>query len=120
MWNWEWERRRRAGEQQAQVGRVSIGGGEPAVELGGERRWLRLCTPGPLRWRPAAQEQVLVLRTGEEEPPCVLGVVQEEELRPGQVCLTGEEIELRGRVLVNGEELEELVRRLMEEERTDG
>jgi len=82
MWNWEWERRRRAGEQQAQVGRVSIGGGEPAVELGGERRWLRLCTPGPLRWRPAAQEQVLVLRTGEEEPPCVLGVVQEDEALP--------------------------------------
>ena len=120
MWHWEWERRRRAGEPEAQVGRVSIGGVETAAELGGERRWLRLCVPGPLRWRPAVGDEVLVLKTGEGEAPCVLGVVQEEELRPGQVCLRGEEIELTGRVLVNGEELEELVRRLVKEEKSDG
>lgn len=120
MWHWEWERRRRAGEPEAQVGRVSIAGVESAAELGAERRWLGLCSPGPLRWRPAAQEQVLVLKAGEGEPPFVLGVVQEEELEPGQVKLAGEEIELKGRVLVNGEGLEELVRRLVKEEMAGG
>ena len=62
MWYWEWERRRRSGEPEAQVGRVSIGGAETAAERGGERRWLRLCVPGPLRWRPAAGDEVLVLK----------------------------------------------------------
>lgn len=123
MWSWELERRRAAREPEAQLGRVSIGGVQAAAEMGGERRWLNVCTPGGMSWRPAPEDKVLILQTGDGGAPCVLGVVQEQELEPGQLrlagsggcILLGEGVELTGSVNINGEGLEELIRRIVKE-----
>ena len=48
----------------ADVGVVSIGAAAPAVVTDGEVRGLALFAPGGYAWRPAAGEQVLVLKAG--------------------------------------------------------
>ncbi len=51
-------------EHPADVGVVSIGAAAPAVVTDGEVRDLALFAPGGYAWRPAAGEQVLVLKAG--------------------------------------------------------
>ncbi len=48
----------------ADVGVVSIGTSAPAVVTDGETRNLAVFAPGGYAWRPAAGEQVLVLKAG--------------------------------------------------------
>ena len=60
MWTSERNRRLSAGEPAADVGVVTLNGDPAGVELGGERRWLSVYSPGGYRWRPAAGDQVLV------------------------------------------------------------
>ena len=91
MWTSERERRTPVREAEAEVGLVTLGGDPAGVNLGGERRWLPVCSPGGYAWQPAAGDKVLVLKTGtEREAPCILGRVQDGTgLGPGQVRLTG-------------------------------
>lgn len=122
MWTWEQERRRRAKEPAAQPGLVTLGGEETAANLGGERRWLNVCTPGGIRWSPRQGEQVLVLKDGENA--WVLGVMEEQQsVMPGQLrlngadcsLLLGENVEISGEVVVNGRKLEDCIRDIVAE-----
>lgn len=103
MWTSERNRRLPVGESAAEVGLVTLGGDPAGVNLGGERRWLSVYSPGGYTWRPSAGDRVLVLKTGsEQESPCILGVAQKEnDLHPGEVRLTGEGCGIR----LDGEKL---------------
>lgn len=107
-------------EAAAEVGLVTLGGDPAGVNLGGERRWLPVYSPGGYAWRPAAGDKVLVVKTGgEREAPCILGrAQQEEDLRPGEVRLNGPDcslalrdgtVDLNGTVWVNGVTLDEYI-----------
>ena len=127
MWNWERERRRQAQEDEAQLGLMTLGGGEPAANLGGERRWLSVCAPGGMQWMPQQGEQVLVLKSGEEA--WILGVPEEDRaLLPGQTRLNGtkssvflgDRVEISGEVMLNGESLKNYIRAVVSEMMEEG
>lgn len=108
MWFWEQERRSRAAEPEAQLGQVTLSG-DTAVNLGGERRKLRLCAPGGILWRPREGEEVLVLKTAAGERDCVVGCPRDVDgLAPGELRLTGH-------VTVEGEPLADYIRRIAAE-----
>ena len=136
MWTSERSRRPQAGEAEAEMGVTTLGGDPAGVLLGGERRWLSVYSPGGYSWRPTAGDKVLVLKAGAEgESPCILGTVQgQEELRSGEVRLTGGEntvylsregllltgeesglalkkgrAELTGELFINGESLRDII-----------
>lgn len=122
MWTWERERRPKAAEPEAQLGEITLSGTDTAANLGGERRWLEVCSPGGYSWRPGNGARVLVLKTPAGEAPCVLGVMQQQEqLLPGQVKLSGanssillgDRVEIEGEILINGVSLEEYIRTLV-------
>lgn len=117
-------------EQAAASGLVTISGEKVAVEVDSERRGLSVYAPGGYHWRPAAGEQVLVVRT--EDGLCVVGTPCVSDLDEGEVGLAGPdgaEVSLKrdGRVILTGdvkvdgslrlgnETLEELVRRIAAE-----
>lgn len=117
MWTWEQERRRQVKEPAAQLGLVTLGGEETAANLGGERRWLNVCTPGGVGWKPRQGDQVLVLKDGANA--WILGVMEEAQApEPGQLLLSGtdcsvllgERMEIRGEVDLNGQSLEDYIR----------
>ena len=117
MWTWEQERRRQTAEPAAQLGLVTLGGAETAANLGGERRWLNVCTPGGVQWKPQQGEQVLVLKDGENA--WIMGVMPaEQDVEPGQLLLSGtgcsvqlgEWVDIRGEVELNGQSLEDYIR----------
>ena len=93
MWTSKRSRRPQAGETQADMGVVTLGGDPAGVLLGGERRWLPVYSPGGYSWRPGAGDRVLVVKAGgERESPCIVGAVQQGgDLRPGEVRLDGGE-----------------------------
>lgn len=110
-------------EPWADTGTVTLGGDPAAVSLGGERRQVPVYAPGGYQWRPAAGDQVLVLKAGaQRESPCVAGVCcQSGELSPGEVRISSGSgqlrlrdgrIDIQGQLWVNGETLEDLVERL--------
>lgn len=110
-------------EPWADTGTVTLGGDPAAVSLGGERRQVPVYAPGGYQWRPAAGDQVLVLKAGaQRESPCVAGVCcQSGELSPGEVRISSGsgqirlwdgQVEIQGQLWVNGETLEALVERL--------
>ena len=110
-------------EPWADTGTVTLGGDPAAVSLGGERRQVPVYAPGGYQWRPAAGDQVLVLKAGaQRESPCVAGVCcQSGTLSPGevrissgsgQISLRDGRVEVQGQLWVNGETLEALVERL--------
>ena len=120
MWTWEQERRPQAKEPAAQLGMVTLGGGETAANLGGERRWLNVCAPGGMQWSPRQGDQVLVLKDGENA--WVLGVMQEKNAEPpgylklsGANCSVqlGDRMELQGEVVINGNSLEDYIRSIV-------
>lgn len=74
MWIAEQGRRRPQADGTALVGQVTLPGDPAAVYLDGERRELPVYGPGGYVWRPAKDQQVLVLKTGAAgEAPCVAG-----------------------------------------------
>ena len=110
-------------EPWADTGTVTLGGDPAAVSLGGERRQVPVYAPGGYQWRPAAGDQVLVLKAGaQRESPCVAGVCcQSGALSPGevrissgsgQISLRDSRVEVQGQLWVNAETLEALVERL--------
>ena len=121
MWISEQGRRRPQADGTALVGQVTLPGDPAAVYLDGERRELPVYGPGGYIWRPAKDQQVLVLKTGAAgEAPCVAGALcgDEREVSPGEVVIysgsstirlgggtitiSGGIVNLTGRVLVNG------------------
>ena len=86
MWIAEQGRRRPQTNGTSLVGRVTLPGDPAAVYLDGERRELPVYGPGGYIWRPAKDQQVLVLKTGAAgEAPCVAGALcgDDREVSPG-------------------------------------
>ena len=137
MWTSERNRNLPVREASAEVGTVTLGGDPAGVSVGGERRWLNVYGPGGYSWRPTSGDKVMVLKAGAEgESPCILGTTQDaEDLKPGEVRLTGVDcdlflgqgqvemtgvesilrlsqdgLEVSGGLLIDGKPLEELVR----------
>ena len=97
----------------AEIGVVTIGGDRPSVMLGGEKRNVELLVFPGLSWKPAAGEQVLVLRAGDEYFVCgAPGAESGNGLAAGEIRLKSRGasvtvrnsggIELRGDVNVVG------------------
>lgn len=116
MWMAEQHKRRRPGDG-SQIGSVTLGGDPAGVCLDGERRDLPVFGPGGYLWRPAREDQVLVIKTGSDgEAPCIAGKRNEteEELGEGEVLIYSQNASIRlsrgvismeGMVLVNGKEV---------------
>lgn len=116
MWMASQQGRELLAEPAAELGEVTLSGAAPGVALAGERRNVTVCAPGGYRWAPAQGDTVLVIKCGAEQTPCVAGTVQENDLAPGEICLSAAqgaeirltpegEIRLTGRVTVNGQEV---------------
>ncbi len=98
----------------ALTGTVTLPGDPAGAWLEGERRGVAVFAPGGYHWAPAAGEEILVLKAGENgEQPCAVGVPAEAEgLLPGQVLIrTGKSailldpegtVKLTGAFMVNG------------------
>ena len=129
MWVSERRRRRADCEAAAELGVVTLEGERPGVYLSGERRDLPVIGPGGYCWKPAAGQQVLVLKAGAEgEQPCVAGAVcgGAEELGAGDVGIyagaaavvlrADGTVDLRGTVKLDGVALDELFEAKKQEE----
>lgn len=79
------QQKRAAAQVQGSVGRVTLGGEAPAVELDSERRGLEVYAPGGYRWRPTPGQKVLVLKA--DGAPCIAGTPAAGGLEPGEVEL---------------------------------
>lgn len=114
-------------EMPVETGSVTLGGDPAGVYLSGERRGVAVYSPGGYQWKPAPEQEVLVLKAGADaETPCVVGVRQEAQLAPGEVCLFNRDgsakmqltedgrLDLTGRVTVNGTELETLILQIVQ------
>lgn len=78
---------RRAREDEADTGTVTAAGEMLCVITDGEKRNLRIFSPGGYRWQPKAGESVLVLKNGG-----VCGALQDTDrraLEPGETELFG-------------------------------
>lgn len=136
MWTSQRDRNLRVQEPAAEMGTITMGGDPAGVSLGGERRWLNVYGPGGYSWRPTSGDKVLVLKAGAEgESPCILGTTQDaEDLKPGEIRLTGMECSLhlslaqvevtggknsmslgQGGLAINGQSLESMVREIARE-----
>ena len=110
----------------AEIGVVTISGDKPSVMLGGEKRNVELLVFPGLSWKPAAGEQVLVLRAGDEYFVCgAPGAEGSSGLAAGEIRLksrgasvtvrNGGDIELRGdvnvvgKLLINGVDILSLI-----------
>ena len=74
-------------EETARVGRATLPDDPAGVWTGSERRDVAVFGPGGYTWRPAAGEEVLVLKAGEEA--CLAGVRCTGVPEPGEVWITG-------------------------------
>lgn len=113
--------------RQALLGTATLEGDRAGAYADGERRDLAVFGPGGLRWRPAAGQEVLVLKTGEDgEQGCIAGaLVDTGGLAPGAVALSagdgaagirldqGGTVAITGAVTINGMPLEEVIRALV-------
>ncbi len=107
-------------EPPAELGQVTLSGVDMGVALAGERRNVTVCLPGGYHWTPARGETVLVVKSGPEGTPCVVGapmasstnevwlsVSPDVELRlsrDGKIHLKGP-VEITGSLNVNGLEV---------------
>lgn len=105
------------------VGRATLAGNPAGAWLDGERRALPVFGPGGYVWKPALGQELLVLKSGPEEPACVAGTRCEAgELEPGEVTVRAGKggaalklkndgtLELCGQIYVNGVPLEMLLK----------
>lgn len=121
MWMAKGNRQELLGEPPAELGQVTLSGDQVGVALAGERRNVVLCLPGGYHWRPSRGETVLVVKSGPESAPCVVGAPGGEtaggevwlsvspaaEVRLGEdgtIRLTGP-VEITGSLTVNGQEV---------------
>ena len=61
---------RRAREEEADTGTVTAAGELLCAVTDGEKRNLRVFSPGGYRWQPKAGQRVLVLKNGAVSAPC--------------------------------------------------
>lgn len=75
----------------AELGKISIGGGSAGVVTRGEVRTLPVFSPGGYIWQPASGETVLVIKGGPGgEETCLAGAEQKNipsGMEPGEVYL---------------------------------
>lgn len=77
-------------ESSAEWGEVTLSGTQTGVALDGERRNVRVCLPGGYHWTPSCGDAVLVVKSGAEQAPCLVGVAEENAAPPaaGEVYLS--------------------------------
>lgn len=95
----------------AALGTISMGGSGAAVVTDGEKRDVRIISPGGYCWQPGAGESVLVLKASQTYIPGALQTAQ-AELAPGEVMVFSNaarlvlrnngDIEVKGRVRITG------------------
>ena len=95
----------------AALGTISMGGSRAAVVTDGEKRDVRIISPGGYCWQPGAGESVLVLKASQTYIPGALQTAQ-AELAPGEVMVFSNtarlvlrnngDIEVKGRVRITG------------------
>lgn len=105
MWLSNRQKNQVTGEARAELGEVSLGGGQMAVYLSGERRNVSVISPGGYHWRPQLGEQVLVLKAGDQgEEPCIVGkpLTEVSGLEEGEVLIVGPDGENRIRLAKDG------------------
>lgn len=86
MWLARQIKRTEAGTEYARLGQVTVAGDPAAVYLDGERRALPAFGPGGYCWRPAVDQEVLVLKAGAAgETLCVAGARCQGDVEPGEV-----------------------------------
>ena len=95
----------------AALGTISMGGSGTAVVTDGEKRDVRIISPGGYCWQPGAGESVLVLKASQTYIPGALQTAQ-AELAPGEVMVFSNaarlvlrnngDIEVKGRVRITG------------------
>lgn len=95
------------GEAGAERGEVTVAGEAAAVALEGERRQVGRWLPGGYHWSPRRGDTVLVVKSGAEGSPCLVGMQDETVLEPGEVVLstaqgTGIHLKPDGRILLKG------------------
>lgn len=89
---WMARQQQPVGEESVQKGQVTVAGEKAAVALEGERRQVGRWLPGGYHWTPRRGDTVLVVKSGAEEEPCLLGVEDTlPELEPGEVFLSAAE-----------------------------
>lgn len=128
MWTAQ-QSRRESGRKTAAAdcGQVTCSEEQAGVYLDGDRRWMDVYSPGGYSWRPAAGEEVLVLKTGsDQESACIAGRKQEKNgLDVGEVCIYSSkggritlrnngEINLDGSVFVGGTALRSYIANIVE------
>lgn len=128
MWMAQRQAIDRLQESSAEMGEVTLSGAQTGVALDGERRNVKLCLPGGYHWTPSSGDAVLVVKSGAEQAPCVVGVA-EQNASPqnagevylsvakgsgillkkdgtiqleGDLCLTGA-VKISGSLTLNGE-----------------
>lgn len=74
-------------EPPVELGQVTLSGAPVGVALAGERRNVTVCLPGGYHWTPDRGQTVLVVKSGPEGAPCVVGTPA-EEAQGGQVRLS--------------------------------
>lgn len=87
-----------------QIGKVTIGGGSPAVMLDGEKRNVALALPGGYGWEPKVGDEVLVLKSEGEW----FIVARAAGGGDCTVTLSGE-VNISGSLKVNGVDISELI-----------
>lgn len=107
MWMAREQTEERLQEPGAELGRVTLAGASAGVALAGERRNVTLCLPGGYHWTPRQGETVLVIKSGPEATPCVVGVPEETPAGPGEVWLSvaqgvGVRLTADGRIQLQG------------------
>ena len=125
MWLSQQRREMTRQENVAETGKVTLGGNPAGVYLSGERRDVRVYSPGGYRWTPAPGQDILVLKAGADgESPCAVGLHQNAAPAPGEVCISNaadragihltqnDTLALYGRITVNGVDLEALIRQI--------
>lgn len=122
MWMAKQQGEQVLGEPGAELGQVTLSGSPAGVALAGERRNVMVCLPGGYHWAPARGDTVLVVKSGVEGTPCVVGTPLEEDVPPGEVWISAApgagirlkedgsvllqgRVEVSGSLVVNGEEM---------------
>lgn len=103
----------------ADIGVVTLSGDPAGVYLDGERRSLPVYSAGGYTWRPKVGQQVLVIKTGDNQAGTyVVGTAQDDtQMEAGEVVIQSDSgakihwkadgsLELTGDVYVNGWSLE--------------
>ena len=117
----------------AEVGQTTLAGDPAAVYVSGERRQVPLFSPGGYFWRPAAGEELLVIKAGEEgEQPCAVGRragTAPKTLQSGEVAMASRgasvvlrngggveisgKVDVQGNFSINGETVESMILRIL-------